>query len=938
MVLVKLLMMLCFISILATNAVGQAIDEAHIDYHNPLLNGAACDSNTLQAAITAIGSNQKTLYLTATNRQKVSCVWNITTSVTIPANITLRVPFGVTANIATGVVVTANRCIRADDPAWHTGPGTVVQTATNCGDPNAVFGGATQASFVQHDCYHSTAGANAATITSCTAFIGVGSGATRIAQRIQHTAPQIMTYTGGNGHYYTIARADNTLTPAGWTCVASTPYCWILAASKPALPNDTTWLLHVVVTDNAITQSEDISYRRFTQQTSIATSMTIGREGVWDFPPHTGLTLPLGVTITNGGCIKAMPQNLFVGQGLVVFQQGATCTTVFPEWWGAVGDGVTPGQQAYFTKSSEALAESGGIIKCASATAHYKFNAQWNIKQSNVTFDGQGCLLSGAPLTEGELLPAIFVTDGGGQEVSGETSQFLHNVHLRNYRVGIDATYPQDQMRGGVLQGCVNCSIENVQVKTTRGTTFNFFRCQSCTLRNIYIEHGSDVTANFATLIVHSNNTLVENWYVKGPRANTGPCCAIFQVKGGINNRVENATIEDVTNPVAAGAKYAFWSRGDDPWSNSPTDPVANPYPFLTNPNAPAGQQDCKTNNCYLYPDSRRASADTRWTNVTVRNTPGYNCMTVQEGYGDHIVGFTASQCRIGIQFNQSPQTGARERDYLLTTFHIRDIGLESVNGDGVYGVNVNGQGAASVDGAAIAVDAFRNIRISNGVIESTAGPGLGVENASAVVITNVVAHNTALKATEQREAFSVMGPSRNVKLIGNTARDGQAVPTIHYGFRIQEQVQVPTMTDNTVDCTNCVFGTFNYYRAIPVGRYSQNSPAFCTARTVGTVPDTQRCVLLTKDGDRFRITAACAARQGTTNRGYFERTAVVEDNAGTITIHPNTGTGDVTFESDTTWDVTYAAVLEELRIRPQGGDGQTVDWWCDIHVIDMRT
>lgn len=865
--------------------------------------GSTCTAATLNAALSALGTAQATVVLPPRDGSQVLCTWTLEANVTVPATVYLTVAAPVAVNA--GMTLTLHGPHETlIGPNWYSGAGTVT-FARNIPLGSAESYRSQWRNVVVAGGWHGPSGSTTLPAFSTRAWID---------GRDVFQEALAVSLTAGDGTYFLGLRMHPAVTPAGWTC--SSAYCWVQSATPPATPPGTLILGRTTVTANAASALTILAPWRLLQ-------------------PYP---VPAAQTLTFAACPDAGPWHIFEADGMTtgrVVIQAPHCTA-YAEWWGADNTGGTTGQQAYFTLASDALA-TGGTLMGGGAQAHYRFNDQWRVHASNFTFDGQGALLSGAPAVEGETLPVIFVTDGGGQEVSGETAQFLHNVTLRNYRVGVVGTYPQDQMRGGVLQGCVNCTIENVRVKTSRGTTFTLFRCESCTLRNIYIEHGSTTSANFATLLVHSNNTLVDTWYARGLTDGTGPCCFMFQVKGGINNRIVNATLEDVTNPVVVGAKHAFFSRGDDPWSESPTDPVNNPYPFPTNPNAPAGQQDCKLNNCYLYPDRRRASADTRWTNITVRNAPGANCMTVQEAYGDHIIGFTGSQCRIGIQFNQSPQTGAGERDFLLNTFHLRDLGLTATDGDGIYAVNVNGAGTDSADGPDVAAAAFRNIRISNGVIESSAGPGVAIEAASAVVVTNVVTHNVALLAETEKEGFRVAGNARNVKLIGNTARDSQPTPTINYGFRIQEEVRAPTLVDNTVDCTHCPFGTFHYYRAVPVGRYDNNSPAFCTARTTDATPEFQRCVLLTKDGDRFRIISACAARQGTTNRAYYERTAVVEDNAGVITIYPNTGTGDTTFESQSAWDVSYAAVLEELRIRPQGAAEQTVDWWCDVRVIDMR-
>jgi hypothetical protein len=686
--------------------------------------------------------------------------------------------------------------------------------------------------------------------------------------------------------------------------------------------------MYVVVNGGAITASEDISHRIFSNNGEILTNITIGDSGVWTVQPNVSITIAAAATVTVKGCIQAPLQHIFMGLGLVRYNKGSTCSHVHPEWWGARGDGVTPNQQTFFTLASEAI-PNGGTVLGAGGTAHYVFTDNWFIRSSFITFDGRGALFTSS---ESDKTVAIWAHDGGTQAQSGETAQFLHDVHLRNYRIGSASTFPDNQMRGGRLFGCVQCSIENVTVRTSRGTAFTTHRCQECRLENIRIEHGSTVGGGFCTLLVHSNNTLVENWYCTQGGEGTGPCCSAgLQVKGGVGNKIINATVENVASP--AGLDTAFWTRGDAPTHDSNTDPDENPYPFLTN-----GALDCKTANCYSIADDRRQTIGTEWANITVRNATAGKCMAFQEGQGDTVNNLHCDGVRLGVHFAQIIDANSTERNFVLNNFEIKNIGVGAANGDGLIGVYVDGAGTDSGLSALEAADRFRGIRITNGRIQDVAGIGLLIDSATDVIVQNVTVMNASRQVlpTDPRFGMQVQAFSRNIKLTNNHVLDNQGTPTITAGIRIGEDIVSPVVSGNSIVCPHCDFGTFFFLQNLTVGRYTDNVPGDCTARTTDATPLINRCNVLTHPGDMFQITAKCAAHEGLSNEAYYERTALVKNVAGTLTVHPNSSSSDVTMETETDWEVDFSIAAEKFNVRFTGGTGQTVDWLCSIVMVPL--
>lgn len=102
----------------------QALDRTHASISNVLEYGAACNSTTLSAAVSALGAQETMLMLTRTDAAEVNCTWTLTSNITIPTNISLWIPHGVRATISAGMTLTA--CVDAGPYEIFGGPGAVV--------------------------------------------------------------------------------------------------------------------------------------------------------------------------------------------------------------------------------------------------------------------------------------------------------------------------------------------------------------------------------------------------------------------------------------------------------------------------------------------------------------------------------------------------------------------------------------------------------------------------------------------------------------------------------------------------------------------------------------------------------------------------------------------------------------------------------------------
>jgi Chaperone of endosialidase len=100
--------------------------QEHAGIYDCIRSGTARTQATIAAAIAAIGATPTLLTLTFAG----DGVWSIASNLTIPANVTLHIPPGVTVNRASGVTLTIQGVVIASGTAWETGPGTTVRTSS----------------------------------------------------------------------------------------------------------------------------------------------------------------------------------------------------------------------------------------------------------------------------------------------------------------------------------------------------------------------------------------------------------------------------------------------------------------------------------------------------------------------------------------------------------------------------------------------------------------------------------------------------------------------------------------------------------------------------------------------------------------------------------------------------------------------------------------
>ena len=316
----KMLQSLCliatFLLAMCTIVYSQALDRTHVNYRNPLQHGATCDATTLNATITAIGTNKETLFITKTDRAKVNCSWVLASNVTTNINTTLYIPTGTILSPNTGVTVAFNGPVIIDDVESLQGLGSYV---FNYPQHLGI------SSFVYSLC-KPTVPASSLTFTAfaCNVRITLGLDGFNIAQ----TANTLGPLTGGDGVYWLAIDFSKTRTVSGWTRQSGTHYLWIKSTTRPTQPSGVLIFASTIVT-SAVIASVDTTASQATGSQPVGLSLTdpaLGGicDGVTDDSAalQTANNLPVGSTVLIPGkrCIIASTVTFtkainLVGQG-----------------------------------------------------------------------------------------------------------------------------------------------------------------------------------------------------------------------------------------------------------------------------------------------------------------------------------------------------------------------------------------------------------------------------------------------------------------------------------------------------------------------------------------------------------------------------------------------------------------------------------------------
>lgn len=101
--------------------------------------------------------------------------------------------------------------------------------------------------------------------------------------------------------------------------------------------------------------------------TTSAVSLTIPATMTVDFPAGSILSQAMATTATFNGEVRGTLSQHFAGSGTIVFTASSHVSEVYPEWWGAIGDGSTD-DSAAINAACASIVDSGAVSFRSAAT------------------------------------------------------------------------------------------------------------------------------------------------------------------------------------------------------------------------------------------------------------------------------------------------------------------------------------------------------------------------------------------------------------------------------------------------------------------------------------------------------------------------------------------------------------------------------------------
>lgn len=579
---------------------------------------------------------------------------------------------------------------------------------------------------------------------------------------------------------------------------------------------------------------------------------------------------------------------------------------VSPDHWGADSTGTNVDTEVYINQMAYALPSTGSTV-LYNPSGHYKYGGSTaEITKSNILFDGQNSLHTATTTAR------YFVN--GDNNAPGDYSTIVKNVHFRNFRFG-SANDASNKMLPPSIYWAEYCSIERFTLLgSERGSGAKLGICNNCRVAHAHIEGGHSVTISVEFHL--TNNSVLEDITFQNTNA-----LANLQIKGGKGNIVNNVRMYN--NTLNDDSWANLFIRGDSPYQTSQGGELGIYYPYASISSPVSTDCTISITTCWEAKDPRRASIGTRISNVVIVDSPNRRGVLIQEDYNTSLTNFYIENTKRGIKVQRGSDSDSVEKNVSISNGELENIGTTAGDDDAGYGIWVTGGSeplryvGAKITGVTmrniqahgILLDWVNNARVSDSYIYR---PGLGGVETSGI---------------------RVGSKSSNTTIIGNTIEDDQGTPTMVRGIDLPANVTLlPTVVSNSVKCPSCAVTWQPIFSPSP-GKYADNSPGWCIARTTNNTPTTTRCVVSMENFLTYalKLEVECNARHSTANRAFYLRRVVTTFNDGDPDVLDTTAiTGDITQETDTDWNVTLTDAQPDVQIRLTGDTGQNVDWVCN--------
>ena len=460
--------------------------------------------------------------------------------------------------------------------------------------------GAALQGYLTSGCLHGTSVSTTVSVPACRGF-AFDTADPQTLKGLEETVARNVTFSGGDGTYWLVARWNINQTPGGWTCVAGTHYCWLLSVTEPAFPSGTTPLTQSTVAAGAVTAVLDIATRRFVAPTTFTQPVTTGPQSVWIFEPGARLTYTGQALVHSGATIADPGQQIFFSGGTGTLKFGAgtggSRTVISPAWFAHAGSGsqATPWTSTDncggWCEAMKAVQFEGNL---KAAPGYYRFSSATAAGTDLAVNSGDGNIrldLTGAVIQV--TAPATTVLDLNPNGTPTGTNTNLNTVHITGgmittqlagvspgdapiLGIGIDGTRVRmltiEKMR---FLGLTTAILGDVADTFTVRENF-FRRVKNCVLftddptrvdvsQDIYIENntasitngGAEPTALNGSAFVRADGRTV-NLVIRhnGIANSTENSWFVKLMTGGTNGDSEELTIEDnATEQFAGGSK-----------------------------------------------------------------------------------------------------------------------------------------------------------------------------------------------------------------------------------------------------------------------------------------------------------------------------------------------------------------------------------------------
>jgi len=414
----------------------------------------------------------------------------------------------------------------------------------------------------------------------------------------------------------------------------------------------------------------------------ISKNITIPNNINLHFEKGGRLTIPAGVTVTINGGVDAGLFQIFkyteTGTGKVTFGQGAV-KELYPQWWGAKGDGKTDDTKAIQATIDAACALHGTVFIPAGV-----YRAYLRVEASGVSIIGAGSAVTTIKLPDNA---SYTVTHENGNEYTGAPIV----LDLGNCAQGNAATaYSKCVVKGLTLDG----NRKNITTPTV--DIFNIglamTKMSDCFIEDIRVINCYN--AGFGVFI-DSNHNRINGIHIENCSNTTIGSTFGFQINASKHNSCTGIDIED----CPYGLTLFTYCRNN--YIEAHLYNISRIAFFIDN------------HTTYTFPLPHESVNNHIVLNIQNSGTEGggyYNAVIASNNFANIFEITCADSGSGGVRVESVPGYPSRSNTFIINTKNSQFESLRVVRGDfNIFTVNSYGDGLAGAQGSYYAVDIAGN-------------------------------------------------------------------------------------------------------------------------------------------------------------------------------------------------------------------------------------